>query len=152
MNSAIRLTRLIENLNRPTPNDAVMEGDKVRAFTFETLMNLELRKKLFKRDVEYRIDSIVGYKEINTDTKEGEDFHTIIPYPDEVRGHVLLLTPEELSKYDWWEDQYDRKQVTLKSGVDAFAFILSPENIKDYGDNSSYSLTPDDVVIISKSF
>lgn len=138
------------------PSDVVakfIDNPVVLVFVFETLMNQELRAKLLGRDVEFSVDSIPNYKEITTNTDGGDNYNTIVPFPGGVvNGHVLFLTPAEMSILDDWEDQYEKKQVRLSSGLKAWVYILNPEFARDYGTNTSYDLSQDDIDIISKEF
>lgn len=121
-------------MNRANILIKLLEEEMYKVFVFETLLDKELRKKLLGRDVSYTKDSLANYKEITTNTVEGDDYNTLIPSAgDEVKGHVLELTKEELDMFDEWESQYDRKMVKLVSGVMAYVYLLKIEYMKDYG-------------------
>jgi gamma-glutamylcyclotransferase (GGCT)/AIG2-like uncharacterized protein YtfP len=118
-------------------------------FTYETLMNRKLRKILLKREVEFDIDELEGYREIAVDTIEGDNYHTLISSEDDrVRGHVLHLTRDELGVLDAWEDQYKRVKVKTASGKDVLVYILRVSNVVDYGQNIKVDLTADDLSML----
>lgn len=139
-------------LARPPVDTDVMDMEKgrIRAFAFETLMNNEVRSAVLKGDVETEFDVIPNYKEINVESEEGSDYHTIVPeLGNFVRGMIMYVDQAQLDKLDYWEDQYDRVKCLLQSGRSAFVYVLRTENMKDVGKNTSVELSPDDVAQIA---
>jgi hypothetical protein len=103
-------------------------------FVYETLIDRLVRDNIFKRDVITKEDSLENYKEVSYDTKEGQNYHTILPdMGSVVSGIILLVTPIELNTLDRWEEQYERKQVVLRSGLKSFVYVLRKDAIKQNG-------------------
>jgi len=120
-------------------------------FVYGTLMNLHLLSKILKYNVGEEIDdSLSGYKAISVDTRDGEDFRTLIKdKKDNVLGKRFTINSMELQKLDNWEDFYKRISVTLDSGVQAWAYILTKEGFKDVGHNRDM---PDDIAFEGSGF
>lgn len=58
----------------------------------------------------------------------GQQFHPVITFTgdpgDEVKGTVLLITPDELARADEYEvEDYQRRDVVLASGEQAWAYV-----------------------------
>lgn len=120
-------------------------------FVFETLMNKKLQELLLGKIVHQEEDSIKNWKEISVETKEGKDYHTIVPsLGDIVKGQALYVSQDDISKLDTWEDQYERKVCILSSGVKGYVYITKVEDMKDFGQNTSVELNDDDLALIKK--
>jgi gamma-glutamylcyclotransferase (GGCT)/AIG2-like uncharacterized protein YtfP len=110
-------------------------SEPIQVFVYETLMNNKLRSRLLKRNSETHVDKLVGYREINVSTSEGENYHTLISDNDVVMGRRFFVSPEELRILDEYEDQYTRKKMPLQSGNTAWVYFLKVKSMKDMGHN-----------------
>lgn len=93
-------------------------------FVYGTLREPEVQKKIIGREIEGTLDSLLGYNiskiEINNNT-----YPIILKKIDSsVRGLVLPITLKELQLIDEYETEaYQRIQVTLKSGKEAYVYV-----------------------------
>jgi gamma-glutamylcyclotransferase (GGCT)/AIG2-like uncharacterized protein YtfP len=107
-----------------------------KVFVYATLLDKKARKKLLGRDVEYHVDKLIGYREVNIESNEGPNYHTLLPdETDSVLGKRFLVTLDELRKLDGWEDEYIRKKMQLVSGHVAWVYFLKVQNMADKGHN-----------------
>ena len=107
-----------------------------QVFVYETLLNKKIRTKLLKREAEMHVDKIIGLREVNIESDEGPNYHTLMP--DEtasVIGKRFTVTPNELIILDRYEDEYMRKKVKLASGNIAWVYFLKVQNMADKGHN-----------------
>ena len=87
-----------------------------QVFVYETLLNNKLLTKVLKRPVDTIADKLMGYREISMESKQGKNYHTIIPdVNDYVLGKRFSATPQDLKLLDKWENEYARKRVRLVS-------------------------------------
>lgn len=119
----------MEKENTPTDPEQVKMGDEVleRVFVYETLLDKNLRKKLFKRDVKSKKAILPDYTEVD----EGKGYHTIsYSKGSVVKGEILFVTESEMKMLDDWEDRYNRTEETLESGEKAWAYVEKKKYIK----------------------
>jgi gamma-glutamylcyclotransferase (GGCT)/AIG2-like uncharacterized protein YtfP len=106
-------------------------------FSYGTLQKEKVQQELFGRILKSTPDSLIGYK-ISTVEITDESFlsrgenkfqQTLIISNDNndcINGTALELTGEELLAADNYEPEgYKRTQVTLKSGKQAWIYILT---------------------------
>lgn len=99
-------------------------------FIYGTLAFKEVQRSLFKRLVPTEEDSLKNYSKDHIrlpDIPEGS-IYPILKFTgnpeDEVKGHVLKITRHELTFTDAYEgESYLRKQVNLKSGLEAWCYV-----------------------------
>ena len=100
-----------------------------KLFVYGTLKNPEVQKLVIGRVVESKKDSIIGYnlKKIEID---GDVYPLLVEDPKQkkpIEGLVISVNSEELKKIDKHETEaYKRKEVILKSGERAFAYLANP--------------------------
>lgn len=103
-------------------------------FSYGTLQNLQVQKKLLNRNLNACADTLVGYEKKQVEIKDpiviaqsGERFHPILVKnklsSQEIKGSVLEVTAVELLKIDDYESEhYERVEVVLKSGKKAWLY------------------------------
>lgn len=106
-------------------------------FVYETLRDPRIRYKALHHLKDASPGSIVGYREVSVNTKEGANYHTIIPFvKSAVAGNFFEVSNEELRDLDGWESQYHRHKVlvypTDQNGgpLKAWTYVLKPEAIR----------------------
>ena len=122
--------KLIKSLKK------ICASKEVQVFVYETLLNEKIRKKILKRDVSTYVDRLIGYREVNIESNEGPNHHTLLPdETSSVTGKRFAVTPKELKALDIWEDEYARKKVQLTSGTIAWVYFLKIQNMSNKGRN-----------------
>jgi len=94
-------------------------------FVYGTLHEAEVQLRLIGRTISSEADCLRGYE---------RNFSLLPPYPvampaenAEIQGYVLLVTAEELAKFDIYETEaYQRIRVSLQSGRQAWVYIGNP--------------------------
>ncbi len=114
----------------PYPSDAT-----VLIFSYGTLRDRAVQFATFGRELSGSSDSLPGYstslvaiRDQGVVATSGKTHHTIAERSsspaDELPGMVFEITPEELAAADRYEvTEYTRVQVTLTSGVQAWAYV-----------------------------
>ncbi len=107
----------------------------VLLFSYGTLQHRTVQLATFGRELEGSSDALPGYAttllEIRDPAvveKSGKTHHSIAERSDdlaeELPGMVFRITPDELMAADRYEvSDYTRVQVTLKSGLKAWAYV-----------------------------
>jgi hypothetical protein len=114
-------------------------GDPLNAtvliFSYGTLQDRAVQLANFGRELLGSSDSLPGYstsliaiRDPGVVATSGKTHHTIAErsrnLADEVPGMVFEITPVELAAADRYEvSEYTRVQVTLKSGLQAWAYV-----------------------------
>lgn len=110
-------------------------------FTYGTLQMREVQLARFGRLLQGRRDALPGYRTTElqiTDPEviavSGTDRHLLVVPSDDpadsVEGVVLELTDKELAAADDYEvDDYARVEVTLVSGIKAWAYLESTPSV-----------------------
>lgn len=108
-------------------------------FTYGTLQLEEVQVATFGRVLEGRPDALPGYRLVTITIgdeafviKSGSAQHRNLQFTgnssDVVEGKVFLVTKEELARSDSYEPEgYGRVQVQLKSGTNAWVYLLTDE-------------------------
>lgn len=126
----------------------VVSAESLYVFVYETLMDSKLWDLVMGElgDQQGEPDQIYGYREVSVDTVDGPDYHTIIKDPDGlVHGLVYKIKPEGLDHLNRWESQYEPRLFLLHSGKKAYVYVLKTEAMKDYGQNTSFTSTPEEL-------
>lgn len=107
----------------------------VLLFSYGTLQQREVQLANFGRELSGTSDSLPGYsislvaihdpRVIQTSGKTHHSIAEPSQHPaDQVPGMVFRITPDELAAADRYEvSEYTRVQVTLKSGLRAWAYV-----------------------------
>jgi Gamma-glutamyl cyclotransferase, AIG2-like len=107
----------------------------VLIFSYGTLQDRAVQLANFGRELTGTSDSLPGYsisqiaiRDMGVVATSGKTHHTIAErsrnLADEVPGMVFKITPDELAAADRYEvSDYTRVQVTLKSGLRAWAYV-----------------------------
>jgi hypothetical protein len=107
----------------------------VLLFSYGTLQDPAVQLASFGRQLAGSSDALPGYstsllaiRDPSVVEKSGKSHHAIAERSrdpsDQVPGMVFRITPEELSAADRYEvSDYTRVQVTLKSGLQAWAYV-----------------------------
>jgi hypothetical protein len=107
----------------------------VLLFSYGTLQDKAVQLENFGRELTGSSDSLPGYstsliaiRDPGVVAASGRTHHTIAErstnLADEVPGMVFRVTPEELEAADRYEvSEYTRVQLTLKSGLRAWAYV-----------------------------
>jgi len=107
----------------------------VLIFSYGTLQDRAVQLANFGRELTGTSDSLPGYsisllaiRDPGVVATSGKTHHTIAEcsrnLADEVPGMVFKITPDELAAADRYEvSDYTRVQVTLKSGLPAWAYV-----------------------------
>jgi hypothetical protein len=107
----------------------------VPIFSYGTLQDRTVQLANFGRELSGSSDSLPGYstsliaiRDPGVIATSGKTHHTIAEHSgnlaDEVPGMVFMITPGELAAADRYEvSEYTRVQVTLKSGLQAWAYV-----------------------------
>jgi hypothetical protein len=107
----------------------------VLIFSYGTLQDRAVQLSNFGRELSGSADSLPGYstsliaiRDPGVVTTSGKTHHTIAErsgdLADEVCGVVFKITPDELAAADRYEvSEYTRVRVTLKSGLQAWAYV-----------------------------
>lgn len=118
-----------ENSLDDSPNATVL------LFSYGTLQDRAVQLANFGRELSGTSDSLPGYSialiaisDLGVVATSGKTHHTIAERgrnsADEVPGMVFQITPDELTAADRYEvSEYTRVQVTLKSGLRAWAYV-----------------------------
>ncbi len=95
-----------------------------RVFTYGTLMQSDVQQRVIGRTTECKADILRDYDVGNTEINGGI-YRIVSPsVGKDVEGAVLFVSPDELEKFDIYETSaYDRKKVTLESGVEAWVYV-----------------------------
>lgn len=92
-------------------------------FTYGTIKDPEVQKKVIGRVAESKNDSLQGYTKSSIMLK-GITYSILVKGTEEIDGVVLQLTDDELTKFDIFEtNAYRRVKEKLKSGVDAWVYV-----------------------------
>lgn len=92
-------------------------------FTYGTIKDPEVQKKVIGRVAESRNDSLEGYSKSSIVLK-GITYSILVKGTEEIKGVVLQLTEDELKKFDVFETAaYRRIMEQLKSGVRAWVYV-----------------------------
>ena len=111
-------------------------AETIQVFVYETLLNQTLLSKILKRQADTQKDKLLGYREISMESKEGDNYHTLIrDKEDFVLGKRFCVSREELKRLDSWEQGYYRKKVKLGSGNISWVYILKTSEMADKGHN-----------------
>jgi hypothetical protein len=107
----------------------------VLIFSYGTLQDRTVQLANFGRELTGTSDSLPGYsisliaiRDPVVVATSGKTHHAIAEHTgnraDEVPGMVFKITPDELAAADRYEvSEYTRVQVTLKSGLRAWAYV-----------------------------
>jgi hypothetical protein len=107
----------------------------VLLFSYGTLQDRAVQLANFGRELSGSSDSLAGYvtalipiRDPAVISTSGKSYHRIAErsrnVADEVPGMVFKITPGELDAADRYEvSEYTRVQVTLKSGLQAWAYV-----------------------------
>lgn len=107
----------------------------VLLFSYGTLQDRAVQLASFGRELAGSSDALPGYttsllaiRDQSVIEKSGKSHHAIAErsgnLSDQVPGMVFRITPEELLAADRYEvSDYTRVQVTLKSGLRAWAYV-----------------------------
>lgn len=107
----------------------------VLIFSYGTLQDKAVQLANFGRELSGTSDSLPGYStsliaisDPRVVAESGKSHHTIAERSanpaDEVPGMVFRITPEELAAADRYEvPEYTRVQLTLRSGLRAWAYV-----------------------------
>jgi hypothetical protein len=108
---------------------------RVLIFSYGTLQDKAVQLATFGRELSGSADALPGYstsliaiRDPAVVERSGKTHHSIATrstvVSDEVPGMVFKITPQELTAADRYEvSDYTREQVTLKSGLQAWAYI-----------------------------
>ena len=119
--------------SRPAPVHSL--NVDVLLFSYGTLQDRAVQLANFGRELSGSSDSLPGYatsliaiRDQGVVATSGKTHHTIAQrsgnLADEVPGMVFKITPDELAAADRYEvSEYTRVQVTLKSGLQAWAYL-----------------------------
>lgn len=106
-------------------------------FSYGTLQLEKVQLKSFGRLLEGEDDAMLGYKQSMVEItdpevlrKSGQRYHPIVTptgnRADEIPGKVFRITEKELAAADRYEvSDYKRVQVPLKSGKEAWVYVLA---------------------------
>ncbi|MGV0627532.1 gamma-glutamylcyclotransferase family protein [Mycolicibacter minnesotensis] len=106
-------------------------------FSYGTLQLPQVQRSTFGRELDGRPDAIVGYvlhhltiNDPQVVAVSGSDRHPVLrpsPQPHaQVAGTVFTISPAELAAADDYEvDAYRRVAVRLRSGVQAWVYMLA---------------------------
>jgi gamma-glutamylcyclotransferase (GGCT)/AIG2-like uncharacterized protein YtfP len=106
----------------------------IHLFSYGTLQQPGVQMASFGRLLKGAPDALPGWKKEMVEitdaevfAQSGERFHPIVvpgAAGDEVEGLVFEITADELASADRYEvNDYKRIAVTLKSGLEAFAYV-----------------------------
>lgn len=113
------------------------EPEMIRLFSYGTLQQENVQMATFGRRLAGKADAMPGYR---TDFLEitnpevirhsGKRFHPIVrrtgASSDVVEGTVFFVTADELAAADHYEvSDYQRIEVTLRSGLNAWVYVSS---------------------------
>lgn len=117
-------------------NDPVdSESFNIRLFSYGTLQLESVQLSCFGRRLDGTPDALPGYARTMVEITDpqvlaasGERFHPIVAPSDdpadEVQGTVFRISASELAAADRYEvSDYQRVQVRLKSGVEAWVYV-----------------------------
>lgn len=92
-------------------------------FAYGTLLDPEVQRRVIGRAVESRPDTLVGYRKGVLHLANASYFIAIRDERSRIRGGVIEVTPDELSRIDRYEgDEYERVRVVLASGSQAWVY------------------------------
>ena len=106
---------------------------RMLVFSYGTLQKKDIQLAQFGRELQGRPDTLPGYtrqpvsvtdSRVATLTGEAVNF-TAVPGEDSIEGTVFELTEQEFAAADAYEEaaDYERVQVTLKSGRQAWLYV-----------------------------
>ena len=113
-------------------------------FSYGTLQEENVQLENYNRILEGSDDILKNHclknieiKDESVIKKSNKNIHTIIYYTgngqDEIKGKVFKITPDELIKTDNYEvSDYQRVEVTLKSGIKSWVYVGVNTPYKDY--------------------
>jgi len=101
--------------------DDLFEDRKHLVFGYNTLMDLKIRKKIWKTDPGSKPYTLSGYKRIG-EGKEYKDLHK--SKNSSVKGVLLNLTDKQLNILDKWEERYRRVVVGNSHSNPIYAYII----------------------------
>ena len=101
-------------------------------FTYGTLTQESVQKKLFNRVLDGAKDELVGFSlsEIKIPRNKVQSIYPVIEYTgrseNKVEGMLYKVSKEEISIADDYEGLfYKRQKVTLQSGKECWAYVKS---------------------------
>lgn len=110
---------------------AILATDDINLFVYGTLKNKHTEYTTLGHDVLGSEKAILsGYKKMH----KGNDYYSIKKYegPEKsnVPGKKLKITRKDLEELDDWEMRYNRIEVVLSDGTEAYAYQM-PEDHTD---------------------
>ena len=94
-----------------------------KLFIYGTLKDSEVQKRILGREVVGESDVLQGYKKTTIELDSVKYPIIIEDVLSSVRGKVIEVSDEELSKIDNYESgRYQRIQVMLESGIEAWVY------------------------------
>ena len=97
-------------------------------FIYGTLLEHEVRKLVFTRDLDGRKDMLTGYR-IHKNKVAGlyPSVEATEHEADQVKGEVIVVNEEDLKRADQYEGEaYTRIRVNLASGTEAWVYLEKP--------------------------
>ena len=93
-------------------------------FTYGTLQDPEVQKKVFGRTAKGLPDALSDYAK-STIEINGNTYLLVIPAPGEkVQGLIIEVEDDELEKIDDYETKaYRREEIALESGIFAWVYV-----------------------------
>jgi len=116
--------------------------DTERLFSYGTLQTESVQLSTFGRKLAGHLDALVGYRlqmiqieDRDFVAKSGAEYHRTLEFTgstsDLVEGTVFSVTEQELEQADAYEpDGYERVQITLRSGTEAWVYLSANKQAK----------------------
>ena len=117
-----------------------MDHEAERLFSYGTLQTEAVQLSTFGRRLSGSPDALVGYRlrMIKIEDQDfvatsGAEFHRNLEFTgsasDFVEGTVFSVTQQELEQADAYEPEgYERSEIMLRSGTEAWVYISKPQN------------------------